>query len=698
MLNYITTAFVALAFTADALAVNDVITNSLGIKLVRIDAGRFMMGQSDGEYDERQVHEVTISRPFYMSVTEVTNSQYEQFDPKHRELRGRYISKDDEEAVVNVSWHDAMRFCQWLGEKEEKPYRLPSEAEWEYACRAGTTTAFHLRAELPAAFHKSQQPHKSPNDQPWEFDLKVGRTPANAWGLHDMHGNVEEWCLDWYGPYPGMSALLARDWYGPSALVESGRLETPVARTDPAGYREGLIKVSRGGSYGTAPEFLRSANRMGTLPEEWHGKLGFRIVIGEMPESYVDESEVPLCMRHVSQERYADWMKDGPDPSKPFFRGPREFVRIRKEADGPVYFVHNHYPSVVACPNGDLLAIWYTSTGDESDYLGEAGRKLNVAGARLRRGNSHWDEPSLFYATPDRNDHAPTLWVDDNGRIHHFQGVGSDSTGHKQVLFLRTSDDSGATWTKPRIIDRVRRRFLNPHTILRMPHGELVLTCDHANTDIDGHKLCGQMLLSRDGGETWKATGPVIAGQHPQPVLLKDGTIMVVARDGDWGSFPPVEGDGLPVSLTPDLGNTWTYKRLPLPKTAMGQRSVLMRLQEGPLLYIAFTSHKRGQEYESMEFVGPDGRTFDGFGLFSALSFDEGQTWPVKRLVTPGGPRRRYNGGGNTGEFEMDQTHAEPRGYLFAIQTPDGVIQLLSSQQHYQFNYAWLNEPASWRQ
>ena len=689
--------WLAFVLASNTIGAEPVITNSLGMKLVRIEAGSFLMGQADGQYDERPVHQVALSRPFYMSAMEVTNAQYEQFDPKHRELRGMHISQDDEEAVVNVSWHDAMRFCAWLSEKEGKPYRLPSEAEWEYACRAGTATPYHTGSELPAAFHKSQKPHKSPSDQHWEFDLKVGRTPPNAWGLYDMHGNVEEWCLDWYGPYPGMCAAQAQDWYGPCPLVDSGRPETPVAQTDPAGCREGIIKVTRGGSYGTALEFLRSANRMGMLPEDRHLKLGFRVIIGQMPDNYVQEPEIPLCMRNVSQEKYTDWKKDGPDPAQPFFSGPREYVRIGKEADGPVYFVHNHYPSVVACPNGDLLAIWYTSTGDASDYLGEGGRKLNVAGARLRRGNQQWDKPSLFYATPDRNDHAPTLWIDDNGRIYHFQGVGSDSSAHKQVLFLRTSDDNGATWTTPRIIDREPRRFLNPNKMLCMSGGEFVLTCDHGNMDIEGHALCGEMLLSRDGGKSWGATGPVIAGLHPQPVLLKNGTLMIVGRDGDWGCYPPVEGDGLPVSFTRDLGKTWTYQRLPLPKTAMGQRSVLLRLREGPLLYIGFTSCKRGREYEGMEFEGPDGQRFVGYGMFAAISVDEGHTWPVKRLLTPGGPKRCLAGGGNTGDFDMDETHAEPRGYLFAIQTLDGVVQLLTSQQHYQFNYAWLNEPVLWK-
>src|SRR5579864_1152777 len=112
---------------------------SIGMKLVSVPAGTFEIGSRDGEFDEKPVHQVTISRPFLMSATEVTNEQFEQFDPKHRELRGKLgISRGDDEAVVFVSWNDATRFCDWLSKKEGKRYRLPTEAEWEYACRAGT--------------------------------------------------------------------------------------------------------------------------------------------------------------------------------------------------------------------------------------------------------------------------------------------------------------------------------------------------------------------------------------------------------------------------------------------------------------------------------------------------------------------------------------------------------------------------------
>ena len=109
----------------------DTFVNSVGMKFVRIQSGSFLMGHKDGgDWDERPVHRVTITKPFWMAVTEVTNTQYEQFDPEHRELRGKLgFSKQDDEAVVFVNWHEAAKFCEWLSKKEDKPYRLPTEAE-----------------------------------------------------------------------------------------------------------------------------------------------------------------------------------------------------------------------------------------------------------------------------------------------------------------------------------------------------------------------------------------------------------------------------------------------------------------------------------------------------------------------------------------------------------------------------------------
>ena len=132
--------FVLGAFTTNAQE-----TNSLGMQFARIPAGSFHMGSHGwGEdYDEAPIHPVTITNPFLMGTTEVTNAQYERFDPSHKNLRGKYgLSKEDDEAVIYVNYHEAKAFCDWLSEKEGKTYRLPTEAEWEYAARGGTETPY----------------------------------------------------------------------------------------------------------------------------------------------------------------------------------------------------------------------------------------------------------------------------------------------------------------------------------------------------------------------------------------------------------------------------------------------------------------------------------------------------------------------------------------------------------------------------
>jgi len=116
---------------------------------------------------------------------------------------------------------------------------------------------------------------------------------------------------------------------------------------------------------------------------------------------------------------------------------------------------------------------------------------------------------------------------------------------------------------------------------------------------------------------------------------------------------------------------------------------VLMRLQEGPILLVSFTDARRRA---GMTFTDAASRESTGYGMFAALSFDEGETWPVKKLLTAGGPPRKVYGGGNTGNFTMAATHAEPAGYHASTQTPDGIIHLISSRWHYRFNLGWLKE------
>ncbi len=661
--------------------------NVPGMVMVRIEPGSFMMGSLDGDFDERPVHRVTISRPFWMSATEVTNAQYEQFDPGHRKLRGKLgWSKEDDEAVVFVTWHDAVRFCEWLSKKWGQPYRLPTEAEWEYACRAGTTTAYHTGDTLKdPSFHKNvgeswfPDPARRGKDGP--APLHVGRTPPNPWGLCDVHGNVEEWCLDWYGPYE------------------------PQEQTDPVGRAEGDFRVTRGGSHSTELRFLRSANRMGTLPEDSSWLIGFRVVLGikgtgpicrDGPQGASHKLDLspfsPLGARAGKAQGLQPLGFKPPQSlnskgERPYFRGPRQYVKVPPGSTGPLFSKHNHDPAIVDCPNGDLLAIWYTC-------LREPGRELAVAASRLRYGADEWEPAAPFWDAPDRNDHAPALWTDGK-TLYHFNGLSAAATWGNPAVIMRTSTDSGATWSKARLIAPEHGLRHQPiESVIRTRDGAIVLPCDAVTGGSGGTAL----LISRDGGRTWRdpgegqpkpqfragGRGAWIAGIHAAIVELKGGRLMAFGRgDPIDGRMPKsVSSDG---GRAPSAGWSWEYSASPFPPIGGGQRLVLLRLAEGPIFFASFA--------QKMPIKDASGRERTVSGLFGALSFDEGETWPVRRLVTDDGPPREIDGGGNTGRFILSRDSAEPRGYLSVCQAADGVIHLIGSKQHYAFDLAWLKAP-----
>lgn len=635
-------------------------TNSLGMKMVRIGSGSFLMGSEDGPWDERPVREVTISKPFYLGATEVTNAQYERFDPGHRELRGKLgYSRDDDEAVVFVSWENATAFCAWLSQKEGRPYRLPTEAQWEYACRAGTTTPYSTGNKLPVAFQKNVKnswfPGRGGSDE--VVPLHVGRTPSNPWELMDMHGNVEEWCLDWYGPY------------------ETGDCIEPV------GWAAGDFRVTRGGSHSTTLEYLRSANRSGTLPQDRSWLIGFRVVCGEMSQGEPLSAELSRRWARNVRQYNADW-SNGPDPDEPYFHGPVQYVKISADSDGPLYSHHNHCPALVAGPNGDLLAIWYTCRN-------EPGRELGIAASRLRRGSDEWEEADPFWNAPDRNDHASALYLHDDGTIYHFNGLGAAGTWGGLATIMRTSVDNGVTWSKARLIMPEHGLHHMPiESVFRMQEGSILVPCDA----VTGGNGGSAVLIGTDGGKAWTdpgqgcrqpkfaegAKGAWIAGIHAGVVQLRDGRLMALGR-GDT-----IDGR-MPMSLSADMGRTWTYSASPFPPIGGGQRLVLTRLNEGPIFLASFAAN--------MTFRDSAGNAFTGSGLFAALSYDEGRTWDIRRLITAGGAPRRVDGGGNTGVFTMSDTSAEPKGYMSIHQSPDNVIHLISSKQYYAFNLAWLRRP-----
>ena len=201
----------------------DTYVNSVGITMKLIKPGAFMMGSfmGGGPANEYPAHKVTITKPFYIGVYEVTGRQYSK-------IMG---GADTPSPRVNISWNDAMTFCKRLSEREGVTYTLPTEAQWEYACRAGTATKY--------SFGNG-------------YNKAAARQP-NPWGLYDMHGNVWEWCQDWYGGYA------------------SGHV------TDPKGPSSGTYRVLRGGSWDHFARDVRSASRYRNYPDLRLFSIGFRV-------------------------------------------------------------------------------------------------------------------------------------------------------------------------------------------------------------------------------------------------------------------------------------------------------------------------------------------------------------------------------------------------------------------------------------
>jgi len=253
------------------------IANSIGMKFVRVPKGKFLMGSPAEEAergpDETQ-HEVVLTKDFFLGVHEVTQSQYEkvmganpsffaQTGPGKYKIKGRDTAQHP---VEQVTWRQAVEFCKRLGElpeeKERKrTYRLPTEAEWEYACRGGTTTAlaFGDVVDSYAANFNGLSPYGASgrNGPFYRCTAAVGHYAANKFGVYDMHGNVMEWCQDWY----------AADYYSKSP------------KEDPPGPPDGAEKVTRGGGWPNSGKACRSAVRTKLRPEESHYALGFRVVM-----------------------------------------------------------------------------------------------------------------------------------------------------------------------------------------------------------------------------------------------------------------------------------------------------------------------------------------------------------------------------------------------------------------------------------
>lgn len=300
------------------------IENSLGMKFVLVPAGEFLMGSDQSadvlsktypQYerrrvlelgDEAPVHRVRVTRPFYLGQFEVTVGQFRQFiaasgytpesvadgtggygynpnydaakadsgdafegrDPKYSWHNPGFVQGDNH-PIVNVTWNDAVALAKWLSEQEGVKYRLPTEAEWEYACRAGTRTRY-TNGDNPESLHKVANIFDLDAKEYWlrwadlalaahdgfPFTAPVGSFAPNAWGLYDMHDNVWEWVSDWY----------REDYYRGSPL------------DDPQGPAHGNVRVRRGGSWHTWALYARSSYRNWLSPSSRYILVGMRLV------------------------------------------------------------------------------------------------------------------------------------------------------------------------------------------------------------------------------------------------------------------------------------------------------------------------------------------------------------------------------------------------------------------------------------
>jgi formylglycine-generating enzyme required for sulfatase activity len=285
------------------------------MKFVEILPGEFMMGshestaeiaklavkefyKPDRVEDEFPQHKVRITKRFYLSQYEFTIGQFKQFvketgykteaetddggwgyDPQTKQFEGRDLKyswrnpgfkQGDDHPVVNITWKDANEVCKWLSKRENRTYRLPTEAEWEYACRAGTKTRYFF-GDDPAKLVEyanvcdqstvKMMPEWAPGavkeSDGFAFTAPVGSFKPNPWGLYDMHGNVWEWCSDWHAP----------DYYSKS----------PV--DDPKGAESGDVRVRRGAAWHSWPIYMRSSFRNWNTPESRYPNLGLRPVL-----------------------------------------------------------------------------------------------------------------------------------------------------------------------------------------------------------------------------------------------------------------------------------------------------------------------------------------------------------------------------------------------------------------------------------
>ncbi len=228
-----------------------ILVNTLGMRMVPVEATTFTMGSpmsESGRLEDEHQHPVRISKRFYMATTEVTQAQWMKVMRSEPWKGMKYVAIGRDQPATHITYDDAVQFCWALSRLENATYRLPTESEWELAARTGGEGAYGISGSLDEYAWTDINVLKS-------YPAVVATRKVSGAGLFDMHGNVAEWCSDWYGPYP-------------RSLV-----------TDPTGPSTGEYRIVRGGAWDSGARFCRSAYRNGTDGQSRSGSVGLRVVL-----------------------------------------------------------------------------------------------------------------------------------------------------------------------------------------------------------------------------------------------------------------------------------------------------------------------------------------------------------------------------------------------------------------------------------
>jgi len=601
---------------ADSNPLPDSVTKGFGVMSTRPD---------HGDFDELPTHLVHISKAFRMGITEVTPAEYRLFDPS-------YVASESTVAyAAGVSWYQAVAYCTWLSKKTGKSWRLPTEAEWEYAARAGGKGIFGNSDVMPKP------------------DV------ANAYGLANMHVGRPEWTLDWYAPY------------------QRGE------QTDPFGAAAGYTKVVRGGGLdfrhtatkttpdlnvpATASYFSRASNRASIAPAyaSKSGNIGFRVVQAPPVTTKPTREQRFFFETAVKQQSLLGGAPiSGPDPAKPWYHTHNLFPNLQgKSMSGvgwklglaPGLGVNYHNTAIQQLPNGDLLAAYYNTPANEDDP------DQTILIMRRRAGSEDWDMPEPWPAFADASLAAPVIWNDPAhpGKIWLFWGF-PRLIGAGPFCYA-TSNDNGATWSQvifpyfPKLIGRYVSQPIN--SVVRAKDGTIYLPTDSTGKDADGNGSISAVWATKDEGKTWYDTGGRTAGRHTTLVIAKNGDLL-----GFGGKNSNIEGR-MPLARSTDGGKTWKKSKTPFDQLLSGERPSVIRLASGCLFFVS-DYNPRNEKHIHKD------------GAYVALSDDDGATWTIKSLPSD----------------------ILTVGYTTATQGFDGVIHVVTSKNkpdtEIELNEAWI--------